>query len=60
MQTVLLAPGIEAALMDPYHHGPGKDRRPVNRLNSQPENKLHHVLGHYQQAPSEGLFIGSR
>ncbi|WP_237273627.1 DoxX family protein [Sulfitobacter sp. M22] len=31
-----------------YHHGPGKDRRPVNRLNSEPENKLHHVLGHYR------------
>ena len=28
-------------------HGPGQNRRPVNRLNTQPENKLHHVPGHY-------------
>ena len=31
-----------------YHHGPGENRRPVNRLNTQPENNLHHALGHYQ------------
>ena len=31
-----------------YHHGPGENRRPVNRLNTQPENNLHHVQGHYQ------------
>ena len=30
-----------------YHHGPGENRRPVNRLNTQPENNLHHALGHY-------------
>jgi len=29
------------------HHGPGKNRRPLNRLNIQPENKLDHLLGHY-------------
>ena len=32
-----------------YHHGPGENRRPVNRLNTQPENNLHHALGHYQK-----------
>ena len=31
-----------------YHHGPGENRRPVNRLNTQPENNLHHALGHYR------------
>ena len=30
-----------------YHHGSGENRRPVNRLNTQPENNLHHALGHY-------------
>ncbi len=37
-----------------YHHGPGENRRPVNRLNTQPENNLHHLPGHYR------AFCGSR
>ena len=37
-----------------YHHGPGENRRPVNRLNTQPENNLHHALGHYPSPPASG------
>jgi len=28
------------------HHGPCGNRRPVNRLNTQPENNSHHSVGH--------------
>ncbi len=38
-----------------YHHGPGENRRPVNRLNTQPENNLHHALGHYRQSGARAL-----
>jgi len=37
------------------HHGPGGNRRPVNRLNTQPENILHHSVGHYRLDTNAGL-----
>ena len=37
-----------AAICEDNIMDPAKKRRPVNRLNIQPENKLHHVLGHYR------------
>ena len=41
-----------------YHHGPGENRRPVNRLNTQPENNLHHALGHYRVETQIGRWKG--
>jgi hypothetical protein len=31
-----------------WYYGSSRNSRPVNRLNTQPKNKLHHVRGHYQ------------
>ena len=44
-----------AAICEDNIMDPAKKRRPVNRLNIQPENKLHQRLGHYHNVDSDPL-----